>query len=124
MKGYSMTNYKCPCCGIGIANQDTPEFLLYVDGFSDIEADIIEHLVTKFPKVTTRNEIADFVYAFRDEPDSDCLKVHLHRVRRRVKQYGWSINNLSGATSGRLSKYKLEKNQGGCPTIDSRKELK
>jgi len=65
-----------------------------------VEADIIDKLVTSYPRAVTRSALLEHVYAFRKEPASRVLPVHISRLRKALPRWGWTIVTVKGG-SGR-----------------------
>ena len=101
---------ECPCCKSEIDSLEI-EGLMYLK-LSDHNADIIEKLVTDHPKETSLENLTEFVYAFREEPEGNNSIVSMvSKLRPKIKKYGWDIQNVNGLKSGRgnKAKYKLQK---------------
>lgn len=97
---------KCPCCKQEVEELDI-QALLYLR-LTDIQSDIVDKLVTDYPRLTRSEDLKAYVYAFREEPESNAIEVHLTRVRKKLVGTGWEISG-NKAGRGNKAKYKLQK---------------
>jgi hypothetical protein len=60
-----------------------------------MEREIIKYLALTFPEGRSTREIADWVYRTSDHGGCDhslsTVGVVIHRLRRRIKSYGWQV---------------------------------
>lgn len=54
--------------------------------FSRRELSILEYLLRRFGRVVPKEVMEEKLYAFDQEPESNTISVHVHHIRRKLKE--------------------------------------
>ncbi len=94
----------CPCCGAANAFDELPVDKLLEIRLPKRQADVLDKLVTDYPRGTTTPSLLDFVYAFDNvEGDQRAIRNCIYRLRKRLPRYGWTITRMKpGRSDGAL----------------------
>lgn len=96
----------CPACGQKIEraplNFDAVSGLIVVGDcavqLTQREADYFACFSAKWPNITTRGFLMDWVYGDEpgDEPGEKNIDVYVHKLRRKIRPAGLDIENVTG----------------------------
>lgn len=94
----------CPCCGSTVAN---PDFIVDLNTntvtresqqvhLSRMEAELLEAFRRRFPGTLTEDNALNALYGAGDAPEAYAiaLRVHVSKLRKRIKFLGMRIDNV------------------------------
>lgn len=92
----------CPTCGQAMLRSKVTLAALLDIQCGWVSEAIIAKLVADYPKRVGTEDMTWFVWQGKDEPDASrtVLSVAVHRLRKRLKAYGWTIPAAKGGPGG------------------------
>lgn len=108
----------CPCCKRTIDDDEFPvNFLLHLP-LTQIQQDIIDKLVTDYPRGSRPKQLANFVYA--NDPMGgpknviNTISQHVFELKKSIRRHGWKIvscgaDGLERRAGGPTRFYRLER---------------
>lgn len=100
--------YRCPCCDHPLPTRPLAPDLKHMP-LVGIQKLVLDALASKYPYGVTQETLLMRIYSGTNEPENAAvaLGVQLHRLRAKLKPYGWTIpNNKTGRYVTKF--YKLE----------------
>jgi hypothetical protein len=101
--------WQCPTCGHTMQTP-TPLTVLESASLAAQERRIIDLLIKAHPRKISKDRLTDLLYCY--DPDGGpvtadkSVAVLIHRIRRKIKPYGWTIPYQTGGR-GVLGRYTL-----------------
>jgi hypothetical protein len=99
--------FKCPCCNRPVPGLPEIDNLKHVR-VSHLQKIILDKLLMTYPHGTTGENLIWCIYQGAQEPETarSVVNVQIHRLRKRLSDYGWTIpNNVTGR--GNMKEYCL-----------------
>lgn len=100
--------YRCPCCDHPLPTRPLAPDLKHMP-LVGVQKVVLDVLASKYPYGATQDTLLMHIYSGALEPDSASvgLGVQIHRLRAKLKPYGWTVpNNKTGKGVNKV--YKLE----------------